>query len=196
MRTPLILQRNRRAGVSYLREQRRAMMTASMESGEAVTGSRLGEAYVRFAPSGIRLAYLLTGDRAIAEDLVQEAFLRFVGRLHYLRDPDALDTYLRRTIVNLSKNYFRRRAAERSYLERHSGQRQPEHPDPDVPSYETMRAALLGLPARQRAAIVLRYYEDLSESEIAEILRCRPATVRSLVSRGVQALRRTPEVIQ
>ena len=50
-------------------------------------GDRLEELYVRFVPGGIRLAYLMTGDRTIAEDLVQEAFVRFVGRLHSLRDP-------------------------------------------------------------------------------------------------------------
>lgn len=80
--------------------------------------SKLAETYVRSAPGAIRLAYLLTGDRALAEDLVQEAFVRFVARLHYLRERQAVDAYLRRTIVNLSKNYFRRRAVERSFLER------------------------------------------------------------------------------
>jgi RNA polymerase sigma-70 factor (sigma-E family) len=158
--------------------------------------SRLEELYVRHAPNGIRLAYLMTGDRAIAEDLVQEAFARFVGRLHFLRDADAFDAYLRRTIVNLAKNTFRRRAVERAFLRREAGLRPPEDHGPDVPTYETMRAALLGLPARQRAAIVLRYYEDLSESAIADILRCAPATVRSLVRRGLQTLRVDPEVIR
>lgn len=84
--------------------------------------SRLAEVYVRSAPAGFRLAYLLTGDRALAEDLVQEAFLRFVGRLHHLREPEAFDAYLRRTIVNLSKDVFRRRALERSYLERRTAE--------------------------------------------------------------------------
>ncbi len=166
-----------------------------METQEAEP-SRLEELYVRHAPDGIRLAYLLTGDRVMAEDLVQEAFARFVGRLHFLRDPDAFEAYLRRTIVNLTKNFFRHRALERTYLTREAGRRQPEDPDPDVPTYETMRTALLGLPARQRAAIVLRYYEDLPESAIADILRCRPATVRSLVSRALQTLRLNPEVIR
>ena len=55
--------------------------------------------------------------------------------------------------------------------------------------HESMRKALLGLPERQRAAIVLRFYEDLPEAQVAEILRCRPGTVRSLVTRGVQAMR-------
>jgi RNA polymerase sigma factor (sigma-70 family) len=101
---------------------------------------------------------------------------------------------LRRTIVNLSRNYFRRRAVERSFLERQARERQPEHLDPDVSTHQAMRAALLGLPVRQRAALVLRYYEDLPETQIADILRCRPSTVRSLVSRGLQALRQIPEV--
>jgi RNA polymerase sigma factor (sigma-70 family) len=172
------------------------MMVTGVESTDAVGRSQLGELYTRFAPGGIRLAYLLTGNRALAEDLVQETFVRFVGRLHHLKHPDAFDVYLRRTIANLSKNYFRRRAIERSYLERQAGQRQLERSEPDVPAYETMRAALLGLPARQRAAIVLRYYEDLTEPVIADILRCRPSTVRSLISRGMRVLRQRPEVIR
>jgi RNA polymerase sigma-70 factor (sigma-E family) len=168
-------------------------MLADMEADEAGV-SPLAEIYERSAPAGFRLAYLLTGDRALAEDLVQEAFLRFVGRLHHLRDPGAFDAYLRRTIVNLSKNVFRRRAVERSYLERRSAELREDHTDRDVIAYESMRTALLSLPQRQRAAIVLRYYEDLHESEIAYVLRCRPATVRSLVARGLEALRRIPEV--
>ena len=142
--------------------------------------SRLAEIYVRSAPAGFRLAYLLTGDRTLAEDLVQEVFLRFVGRLHHLRDPEAFDGYLRRTIVNLSRDVFRRRAVERSYLERRTAELREGHTDRDVAAYESMRTALLSLPPRQRAAIVLRYYEDLHESEIADlegsdtrVLRCQ-----------------------
>jgi len=168
-------------------------MDADMRPQQTGT-SRLAEVYERSAPAGFRLAYLLTGDRALAEDLVQEAFLRFVGRLHHLRDPEAFDAYLRRTIINLSKDVFRRRAVERSYLEQRSAEVSEGHIDRDVAAYESMRTALLSLPPRQRAAIVLRYYEDLHESEIADLLRCRPATVRSLVARGLEALRRIPEV--
>jgi RNA polymerase sigma-70 factor (sigma-E family) len=168
-------------------------MLADMEAERGPAG-RLAEVYERSAPAGFRLAYLLTGDRALAEDLVQEAFLRFVGRLHHLRDPEAFHGYLRRTIVNLSKDVFRRRSIERSHLERRTAELREGHTDRDVAAYESMRAALLSLPSRQRAAIVLRYYEDLHESEIAELLRCRPATVRSLVARGLEALRHIPEV--
>jgi len=168
-------------------------MVADMEADDQ-GADRLAEVYERSAPAGFRLAYLLTGDRALAEDLVQDAFLRFVGRLHHLRDPEAFDAYMRRTIVNLSKDTFRRRAVERSYLERRTAELREGHTDRDVAAYESMRTALLSLPQRPRAAIVLRYYEDLPESEIAELLRCRPATVRSLVARGLEALRQIPEV--
>jgi RNA polymerase sigma-70 factor (sigma-E family) len=168
-------------------------MVADMGAEETGT-SRLAEVYERSAPAGFRLAYLLTGDRALAEDLVQEAFLRFVGRLQHLRDPEAFDGYLRRTIVNLSKDTFRRRAVERSYLKRRTAELREGRADRDVATYASMRTALLTLPQRQRAAIVLRYYEDLHESEIADLLRCRPATVRSLVARGLETLRRIPEV--
>ena len=119
-------------------------MVADMGA-EQAGASRLAEVYVRSAPAGFRLAYLLTGDRALAEDLVQEAFLRFVGRLHHLRDPEAFDAYLRRTIVNLSKDVFRRRAVERSYLERRTAEPREGHTDRDVAAYESMRAALLSL---------------------------------------------------
>ena len=162
---------------------------------EAGLRSRLADAYLRSAPGGIRLAYLLTGDRAVAEDLVQEAFVRFVGRLRFLRDPDAFEPYLRRTIVDLSKNHFRRRAVERAYLEREGPRAEDIRTDPDVATYATLRSALLRLPLRQRTALVLRYFEDLPDATIAELLRCRPATVRSLVARGLEALRTTPEVI-
>jgi RNA polymerase sigma-70 factor (sigma-E family) len=159
-----------------------------MERAEPIAGSRLGELYVRHAPNGIRLAFLLTGDRALAEDLVQEAFARFIGRLLHLRNPDAFEPYLRRTIVNLCNSHLRRRRVERAYLERLS--RSPEseaRPTEDLD--EAMHGALLHLPERQRAAIVLRFYEDLTDRQTAEVMRCRPSTVRSLVSRGMTTLR-------
>jgi RNA polymerase sigma-70 factor (sigma-E family) len=148
----------------------------------------LGELYVRHAPEGIRFAYLLTGDRALAEDLVQEAFARFVGRLQHLRKPEAFGPYLRRTIVNLSHSHFRRAKVERAYAERLA--RAPERAGNTNEGLDgAMHEALLRLPARQRAAIVLRFYEDLTDTQAAEIMRCRPGTVRSLVSRGMTSLR-------
>lgn len=153
------------------------------------SGGRLGDLYARFAPGATRLAYLVTGDAALAEDLVQDAFVRLAGRLAHLRDPDAFEAYLRRTVVNLANSQFRRRRVERSYLARERATFQPgDAAAPDI-ERDAMWAALQRVGERQRAAIVLRYYEDLSEREIADVLRCRPGTVKSLLSRGLTALR-------
>jgi RNA polymerase sigma-70 factor (sigma-E family) len=163
-------------------------MPLEMTREEAPERSGLGELYIQHSPDGIRLAFLLTGDRALAEDLVQEAFARLIGRLRHLRDPNAFGGYLRRTIVNLSTSYFRRRKVERAYLERVT--RIPDvTTNPSEELDETMHEALLRLPERQRAALVLRFYEDLSDVQTAEILGCSPGTVRSLVSRGMKTLR-------
>ncbi|HEX2424688.1 MAG TPA: SigE family RNA polymerase sigma factor [Actinomycetota bacterium] len=150
--------------------------------------SSLGRLYVRDAPEAIRLAFLLTGDRALAEDLVQEAFARLVGRLRHVRDPGAFGAYLRRTIVNLATSHFRRRGVERAYLER-SAMALEAKTNPNEELDATMHDALLRLPQRQRAAIVLRFYEDLSDVQTAEILRCSTGTARSLVSRAMKTLR-------
>ena len=158
-------------------------------SEERATGGRLAELYVRHGPEAHRLAFLLTGDDALAEDLVQDAFVRLAGRFADLRDPGAFPAYLRRMVVNLARMHFRRRHVERAFLDRERGRRVVTGAMPDVASHEDMKAALLALPLRQRAAIVLRFYEDLPERHIAEVLRCRPGTVKSLLHRGLAALR-------
>jgi RNA polymerase sigma-70 factor (sigma-E family) len=160
-------------------------------AGGGVDRDVLSKHYVVFAPDAIRLAFLLTGDRALAEDLVQDAFARLVGRLQHLRDQDALGAYLRRTIVNLATSHFRRRRVERAYLERLAAPPAVTNDNDDLD--EAMHRVLLGLPQRQRAAIVLRFYEDLSDVQTAEILRCSAGNVRSLVSRGMATLREALE---
>jgi|SRR5688572_12484026 RNA polymerase sigma-70 factor (sigma-E family) len=155
---------------------------------EGIEHGSLSELYVAYAPDGIRLAFLLTGDRALAEDLVQDAFVRIVGRLRHLREPNAFWTYLRRTIVNLATSHFRHGRVERAYLDRLAAAPAALANDHDELD-ETMHRVLLGLPQRQRAAIVLRFYEDLSDVQTAAVLGCSPGTVRSLVSRGIKTLR-------
>jgi len=156
---------------------------------QAGVSGRLGELYLEHAPATARFAYLMTGDRALAEDLVQDAFARVIGRLGHLREASAFPAYLRRAVVNLAKNHYRRRSIEQAYLER-EGARPSQHiTGPDLAAADAMRRALLALPERQRAAIALRFYEDLSEEQIAAALECRPGTVRSLVSRGMATLR-------
>lgn len=152
---------------------------------------RLAELYERHADEGLRLAYLLTGgDRPQAEDLLQEAFVRCVGRFRHLRMPDAFDAYLRRAIVNLHTSGLRRRKLERAYAARQRGAPARVSSMPDVAGRQDLWRALSGLPARQRAALVLRYYEDLSERDTAEVLGCSLPAVKSLIARGAEALRR------
>jgi len=150
---------------------------------------RLEDLYVRHAPAAGRFAYLLTADHGEAEDLVQEAFVRVVGRFGHLRVPGAFHVYLRRTIVNLHASKLRRKRVERAYLNRERNRPDPQTPFPDVGLREQLWRAVHGLPARQRAAVVLRYYEDLSEKDAAEILRCSPGAMKSLVARAIETLR-------
>jgi RNA polymerase sigma-70 factor (sigma-E family) len=154
----------------------------------APDSGRLGELYRRHAPDAGRLAYLLTGDRALAEDLVQEAFLRLFGRFQDLRRPEAFEWYLRRTVVNLANSQFRRRRVERAYLDRRVPEARPDA-SAEVEAREDLWRALQALPERQRAALVLRFYEDLPEARAAEVLGCPVGTVKSLVSRGLERLR-------
>ena len=152
-------------------------------------GGRLADLYSRHAAEAIRLAYMLTGDRQLAEDLVQDAFVKLAGRLVHLRDPGAFDAYLRRTVVNLTNSHFRRKRLERAFITRTAAEPQRTGEGPDIGLREDLWSRLQRLPVRQRTAIVLRIYEDLPELKVAEILRCRPGTVRSLVSRGLAELR-------
>jgi RNA polymerase sigma factor (sigma-70 family) len=154
--------------------------------------SRLAELYERNVPDAVRLAYLLTGDREVAQDLAHEAFTRAIGRLAHLRDAEAFGAYLRRAVVNLSRNHFRGRSRERAFVQR-TRRREDATPSAErtVVDRDALKAALLALPERQRAAIVLRFYLDLTDEQTADVLRCRRGTVRSLVSRGMQTLRAT-----
>jgi len=155
---------------------------------EAETSGRLETLYRTHAPEALRLAYLMTGDRALAEDLMQDAFVKVLGRFRDIRDRDAFWWYLRRTIVNLARSQFRHRAVERAYLAR----QRPVDPVEavDLGDRERLGRALLALRPEQRAAIVLRVYEDLSEAETAQVLGRPVGTVKSMVSRGLEHLRK------
>jgi len=162
----------------------------AQETAEFATAGQLEELYLRFGPGGLRLAYLLLGDHQAAEDCVQEAFARVIARLGHVRTGQAFDAYLRRTIVNLTKNTWRQRSTERAKA--FAAPRPTESvaaADVDVVDRLTMFQVIQALPIRQRTAIVLRFYEDLPEDDIAVVMRCRPGTARSLISRGMAALR-------
>jgi RNA polymerase sigma-70 factor (sigma-E family) len=154
----------------------------------ATAGGGIDELYRRNGPGALRLAYFLTGNRELAEDLVQEAFVRVAGRFRHLRVPDAFDAYLRRTIVNLFTSQLRRRRLERAYVERHKGVEPVVQQDDPALRDELWRTLQL-LPERQRAAVVLRYYEDLSEHDTAVILGVSDGAVNQLVVRAMTTLR-------
>jgi RNA polymerase sigma-70 factor (sigma-E family) len=156
---------------------------------EEATGGRprLEELYVRNAPAALRTAYFLTGNADLAEDLVQEAFVRIAGRFGHLRVPDAFPAYLHRTVVNLFTSQLRRRALEREWTRRQPGEIAIFQGGPE--EHDDLWRALAVLPPRQRAAIVLRYYEDLSERDAAAILRCSTGALHQLVVRGTATLR-------
>jgi RNA polymerase sigma factor (sigma-70 family) len=132
-------------------------------------------------PGLVRLGRLLTGSQQAGEDLAQDAIVNFLRQPGSVRSPHA---YLRRTMVNLSINGARRSVRERAHIRtlRPEPSTTPSEPDGLWP-------LIVNLPARQRSVIVLRYYEDLSEAEIARILDCPPGTVKSLNHRALNVLR-------
>jgi RNA polymerase sigma-70 factor (sigma-E family) len=128
----------------------------------------------------VRLAHLLIGSNAVAEELVQDAFVRVYERWAHVEHPPA---YLRQAVVNACRSYRRSRSRER----RRTSVSATQIAASDV---DELRDALASLSVRQRAAVVLRYYEDLPEAEIARLLECRPGTVKSLLARGLERLRK------
>jgi RNA polymerase sigma factor (sigma-70 family) len=137
--------------------------------------------YRRLRPALLRLANLLTGSEAAAEDVVQDAFIGYARHAERVENPDG---YLRTSVVNLSRSAARR-----------SGRGRRLTPDrvtvTNIPEIDETWSALRRLPERQRAAIVLRFYEDLPFDEIGRLLGCPAATARSLTHRGLAALKET-----
>lgn len=127
----------------------------------------------------VQLAALLTQDASVAEEVAQEAFVAVLQRWADLREPAG---YLHRCITNSASMYHRRAGTQRRKLPMLGA---------DVSAalgFDELADAVAALPFRQRATIVLRYHVGLSEREIADALRCRPGTVKSLASRALSAL--------
>lgn len=141
--------------------------------------------------SSVRLAVLLVDDPETAEDVVQDAFVALYRRQHALRNHAAAAGYLRACIVNLSRSVIRRRQTAR----RHLKVAEPDYADPA--DYEVLLSAehrealeaVRRLPRAQREVVVLRYWAQLSEAEIASTLGVTAGTVKSHASRGMAALR-------
>lgn len=136
----------------------------------------------------LRSAYLLTGNLADAEDLVQSALAKTYQAWDRIEDRAAIDGYVRRAIVNTHISWWRRRKVDEY----------PTDEIPDQPVADTsgdselrdmLKRAVDRLPQRMRAAVVLRFFEDMTETEVAEVLGVSQGTVKSTISRAVAKLR-------
>lgn len=169
------------------------MTSARTEKAGETVGSVLDRLYAEQYPSALRFAYLLEGNREAAEDLVQEAFVRVAGRFGHIRHRHNLSAYLRRSVANIHISRLRRLRTERRYLAREGRPTSHSVDPPDVAGRHHAWEAIATLPARQRAALVLRYYEDLSERDAAAVLGCSIAALKSLVQRALAILREQME---
>lgn len=138
-----------------------------------------------------RAAFLITGDWAAADDVTQEALVRLYVALPRLGYVESLLGYARRTVVNVAIDAARKRGTRERYEARES----LPPPLPDVAGAHAERTlimtALGSLAPRQRAVVVLRYFEDLSVEQTAQVMGCSPGTVKSQTARGLDTLRRS-----
>lgn len=160
-------------------------ITAEWDADKAVT--QLYSAHYRPL---VRLATLLVRDFATAEEVVQDAFVSMHGAWRRLRDPNKAVAYLRQSVVNKARSVLRHRAV----VDKHAPKALPDEPSAEHGAMGLLeRAAVIealrGLPTRQREAIVLRYYGDLSEAQIADAMGISRGAVKSHTARGISALR-------
>ncbi len=160
-----------------------------MTADEADRAASFAEFFDAQRRPALRLAYVLTGNAGEAEDVVAEAFARVYP--HWMKgqvkEPNA---YVRRTVINVVNGRFRRLATRRRHDERvRLGEPSVAFGDDRIMQRATLEAALAALPPRQRAAVVLRVIEDMSEAETARVLGVSVGTVKGYLSRGLERLR-------
>jgi RNA polymerase sigma-70 factor (sigma-E family) len=165
---------------------------AGWDADEAVT-----ELYARHYRGLVRLAALLLRDAWAAEEVVQDAFVAMHGSWRRLREEDKALAYLRQTVVNKSRSALRHRAV----MERHATAVDEYLPSAEAGALTRLDAdavlvALRALPPRQREALVLRYWADLPEAEVAAAMRVSKGSVKTHTSRGLTALRASLETIR
>jgi RNA polymerase sigma-70 factor (sigma-E family) len=166
------------------------------DNGDGDGGDRGFREYVTTrSASLLRTAYLLTGNRADAEDLVQAALAKTYRAWHRIEDTRALDGYVRKAMVNTHISWWRRRRRLDEYPTDEIPDRAVADHAPGSDLQDALRRAIDRLPQRMRAAVVLRYYEDMSEAEVADALGVSLGTVKSTVSRAVAKLRIDAELL-
>jgi RNA polymerase sigma-70 factor (sigma-E family) len=143
------------------------------------------------SPALLRTAYLLTGNRSDAEDLVQTALAKTYLAWDRIREREALDGYVRRVMVNTQTSFWRRRKVDEYASDVLPERGTDRDTATDLALHDALWTALGTLPRRQRAVVVLRYYEDLSEADTAAVLGVSVGTVKSTTSRALTKLRDT-----
>lgn len=164
---------------------------SSWTSEELARRDLVAELYEQEAVSLVRLARLFTDDRTGAEDIVQEAFIRLFHSAGRIEDRTKSAAYLRSIVLNLTRDLNRRGLMSLRHQDAMVDRRTPEQPDQQVVRTESQRevlAALASLSPRQRECIVLRFYSDLTEVEIAAALSISPNSVKTHCRRGMEAL--------
>jgi RNA polymerase sigma-70 factor (sigma-E family) len=144
----------------------------------------------------VRLGYLLLRDNGMAEEIAQDAFVALHAHWTRLREPEKGVAYLRQSVVNRARSALRHRGVVDRFLHRQAPPATAPSAEAgalDLVAHAEVLEAVRALPTRQREALVLRYYADLSEAEIAEAMGVSQGAVKSHTSRGLAALRRTME---
>ncbi len=137
----------------------------------------------------VRFGYLLTGDRMSGEDLTQTALARLYLKWDTIRQTEAIEAWVRRVMVNEHASWWRRAWRHRERLDFDTAHSDSNAGPQSTPFDDDLWRQVLALPPRQRAAIALRFYEDLSEAQTAEILGCSVGTIKSQTHRALAALR-------
>lgn len=143
----------------------------------------------------VRLAYALTGDWGHAEDLAQTALTKALISWRRLRRADDPDAYLRRILLNANHSRFRKRRVPETGTAPEDHAATVGDGTEQADQRSVLVAALMELPPRQRAVVVLRYWDGLTETQTAAILGCSPGTVRSQASRALAKLRTSPHLL-
>ncbi|MGG8405694.1 SigE family RNA polymerase sigma factor [Streptomyces sp. 12297] len=144
----------------------------------------------------VRTAYLLTGDRHDAEDLTQTALAKAYRSWRRVRRSDSPEAYVRRMLVTCNSDRFRKRRVQERLT---AAPPETSAGDPAtawIDERNVLMSALATLPPRQRAVVVMRYWEDLPEGEVAQVLGCAPGTVKSQASKALAKLRVFPGLAQ
>jgi RNA polymerase sigma-70 factor (sigma-E family) len=170
--------------------------TQPPEAGPDSAAAAVGALYEASALGLIRMAYVMLGDLPSAEDVVQEAFCGLYRRWDRLADPAGATYYVRTSVLNGCRSALRRRAVRRGFLQH--GPRPDPAPAVSAETVvlggeerEDVIRALRRLPDRQREVLILRFYAELPDEQIARVMGIRPGTVRSTAFRALDGLGRT-----